>query len=70
MTIDEPVAATDAEEYQRLLVELRRLRTEEKAAVRKRRQEDQLKPFQVELLQLQRHLEAHNRRKAEEMDDD
>jgi polyphosphate kinase len=62
VTIDEPFALPDAEEYQRLLAELRRLRTEEKAAVRKRRQEDQLKPFQVELLKLQRHLEAHNRR--------
>jgi len=30
--------------------------------VKKRRQEGQLKPFQVELLKLQHHLEAHNRR--------
>ncbi len=38
------------------------LRSEAKRAVVKRRQEGELKPFQVELLKLQRHLEEHNKR--------
>ncbi len=62
MTIDEPAAVPNVTDYDRLLAELRRLRTEEKAAVRKRRREDELKPYQVELLKLQRHLEATDRR--------
>ena len=42
--------------------ELARLRKEEKGAVRRRRREEQLKPFQVELLKLQRYLEDQHRR--------
>jgi polyphosphate kinase 2 len=42
--------------------ELQRLRKEEKKAVRKRRLEQQLKPYQVELLKLQQHLEREDRR--------
>ncbi len=42
--------------------ELARLKRERKGAVRKRREEDQLKPYQVELLKLQQHLEVHNKR--------
>jgi polyphosphate kinase 2 len=55
-------ATADAGEVAALRAELRSLRREEKAAVRKRRQEEALKPFQVELLKLQRHLEAQNLR--------
>jgi len=44
------------------LADVATLRAETKRAVKKRRQEGQLKPFQVELLKLQRHLEEHNRR--------
>ncbi len=38
------------------------LRKEERVAVRRRRQEARLKPFQVELLKLQHHLEENHRR--------
>lgn len=48
--------------YEAAQDELRRLRKEEKGAVRRRRQESQLKPFQVELLKLQRYLEENHRR--------
>ena len=44
------------------LAELARLRRGQKKAVRKRRLEQQLKPYQVELLKLQRSLEQHDRR--------
>ncbi len=44
------------------LAEAAALRTDAKRAVVKRRQEGQLKPFQVELLKLQRHLEEHEKR--------
>ena len=39
-----------------------RLRKDERSAVRKRREEASLKPLQVELLKLQRHLERHQQR--------
>ncbi len=45
-----------------LQLEVVALRDEAKTAVRKRRMEEELKPFQVELLKLQDHLEAHNQR--------
>ena len=44
------------------MAELARLRKGQKKAVRKRRLEQQLKPYQVELLKLQRYLEQHDRR--------
>ena len=50
------------EAYAALQLEVVALRDEAKAAVRKRRLEEELKPFQVELLKLQHHLEAHNQR--------
>ncbi len=50
------------ERYEAEQAELTRLRKEEKGAVRRRRQEEQLKPFQVELLKLQRYLEDEDRR--------
>ena len=50
------------EAYAALQLEVVALRDEAKAAVRKRRLEEELKPFQVELLKLQNHLEAHNQR--------
>ena len=50
------------ERYETEQLQLTRLRKEEKGAVRRRRQEEQLKPFQVELLKLQRHLEASHQR--------
>jgi polyphosphate kinase 2 len=66
MSLDQTPAPADAvptaEEYAALQAELRSLRQEEKAAVRKRRREEALKPFQVELLKLQAHLEDHDRR--------
>ncbi len=45
-----------------LVADYERLRREERTAVRKRREENSLKPFQVELLKLQRHLEDHQKR--------
>ena len=42
--------------------ELRRERKRSKRLARREAREDQLKPYQVELLKLQRHLEAHNER--------
>jgi polyphosphate kinase 2 len=51
-----------AEEYAEVRAEITRLRKEQKQAVRKRRLEQQLKPFQVELIKLQNHLERHDRR--------
>ncbi len=39
-----------------------RMRGEERKAVKKRREENTLKPYQVELLKLQRHLEDHQTR--------
>ena len=45
-----------------LVAKYERLRKEERSAVRKRREDDALKPFQVELLKLQRHLERHQQR--------
>ena len=53
-----PVARPTNEE----MAELARLRKGQKKAVRKRRLEQQLKPYQVELLKLQRYLEQHDRR--------
>ncbi len=50
------------EAYAALQLEVVALRDEAKAAVRKRRLEEELKPFQVELLKMQNHLEAHNQR--------
>ncbi len=50
------------ERYETEQLQLDRLLKEEKGAVRRRRQEEQLKPFQVELLKLQRHLEASHQR--------
>jgi polyphosphate kinase 2 len=44
-----------------LVVEYERLRREERKAVRTRRQESELKPYQVELLKLQEHLERVGR---------
>ncbi len=45
-----------------LVDDYQRLRKEERSAVRKRREEESLKPLQVELLKLQRHLERHQQR--------
>ena len=42
--------------------ELRRERKESKRLARREAREDELKPYQVELLKLQRHLEQHNKR--------
>ncbi|MCU0268259.1 MAG: polyphosphate kinase 2 [Acidimicrobiales bacterium] len=47
---------------EKLRADLTQLRREERNAVSKVREERSLKPFQVELLKLQRHLEDHNRR--------
>ena len=55
-------ASTLVAENTRLRAELHERRRAESAALRKVRQEDRLKPFQVELLKLQRHLEDHQRR--------
>ena len=57
-----PVELPTPEVYAAEKAELRRLRKEQKKAVRKRRLEQQLKPFQVELLKLQQHLERHHHR--------
>ncbi len=59
---DEMRLSTLVQRYKAEQAELLRLRKEEKGAVRRRRQEGQLKPFQVELLKLQRHLEDSHRR--------
>ena len=45
-----------------LVSDYQRLRRGERKAVRKRRAEESLKPLQVELLKLQKHLEAQQRR--------
>ena len=45
-----------------LISDYRRLRGEERKAVRKRREESVLKPLQAELLKLQKHLEREQRR--------
>ncbi|HMS61561.1 MAG TPA: polyphosphate kinase 2 [Solirubrobacteraceae bacterium] len=45
-----------------LIADYERLRKEERGAVRKRREERSLKPLQVELLKLQKHLESEGRR--------
>lgn len=45
-----------------LIADYQRLKAERSRAVRRQRQEQQLKPFQVELLKLQMHLERHQRR--------
>jgi len=63
----EPLTAPSAdgptpEAFAALQLEVVALRDEAKAAVRKRRLEEELKPFQVELLKLQGHLETHNQR--------
>jgi polyphosphate kinase 2 len=50
------------EAYAALQLEVVALRDEAKTAVRKRRMEEDLKPFQVELLKLQNHLETHSQR--------
>jgi polyphosphate kinase 2 len=57
-----PVEQPTAEEYAVILAELERLRKGERKAVRKRRLERQLKPYQVELIKLQNHLERHHQR--------
>jgi polyphosphate kinase 2 len=49
-------------EHERVTAELAAMRDSESSARRKVRQENRLKPFQVELLKLQRHLEDHQRR--------
>jgi polyphosphate kinase 2 len=49
-------------ENDRLRKELREVRRRERTATRKRRLEERLAPFQVELLKLQRHLEDSQRR--------
>ncbi|MCU0307858.1 MAG: polyphosphate kinase 2 [Thermoleophilia bacterium] len=60
---DREVAVADlVHEHEAALAELARLRKGERGAVRKRREEDELKPLQVELLKLQRHLEQHQKR--------
>ena len=48
--------------YRTVTKELDELRQLERSAVRDRRREAELKPFQVELLKLQKHLEDHGRR--------
>ncbi len=50
------------EENKKLKDELARLKKEEKKAVKRRRQEQSLKPYQAELLKMQRHLENTQRR--------
>jgi polyphosphate kinase 2 len=45
-----------------LIADYQRLRSEERKAVRKRREEAALKPLQAELLKLQKHLEREQRR--------
>ena len=50
------------EEHDRLLAENARLQTEEKKAVKRYRREQELKPFQAELLQVQKYLEENKRR--------
>jgi len=57
-----PPTAPTPEAYGALLAEVDLLRSEAGSAVRKRRLEEELKPFQVELLKLQDHLEAHHQR--------
>ena len=48
--------------YHAAMLELEVLRSERTALVRKVRAEDRLRPWQVELIKLQRHLEAENMR--------
>jgi polyphosphate kinase 2 len=62
VTTPPTVNGPTSEAYAALQLEVVALRDEAKAAVRKRRLEEELKPFQVELLKLQNHLEAHNQR--------
>ena len=55
------VAALEAK-IEELESTLRRQRKAAKRLVRRESREDELKPYQVELLKLQRHLEAHDKR--------
>ncbi|HSD78922.1 MAG TPA: polyphosphate kinase 2 [Solirubrobacteraceae bacterium] len=61
---EDPVVAVGTREMplSRLIADYGRLRSEERRAVRRRREEAALKPFQVELLKLQAHLERHGLR--------
>lgn len=54
--------STLVQRYEATNAEAQRLRKGEKKAVRRLRREDELKPFQVELLKLQLHLEDNHRR--------
>jgi polyphosphate kinase 2 len=56
-----PLADLTAD-YQRLREENTRLKKEEKKAVHRRRMEQQLKPYQAELIKMQQHLERTNRK--------
>jgi len=49
-------------EHAALEEDLRRLKRTDRAALRRKKEDDQLKPFQVELLKLQHHLEDHQKR--------
>ncbi len=55
-------ASTVVRKYEEANAELAARKRAERGAVRRQRQEAQLRPFQVELLKLQRHLEDHERR--------
>ncbi len=52
----------EGDDVDALRAELRSLEKESRRAVRRARREDELKPFQAELLKLQRHLEEADRR--------
>ncbi len=49
-------------EHLALQGEIRARKRTESAAVRRKREDDQLKPYQIELLRLQQHLEDHEKR--------
>ncbi len=61
-TPDGVVTAAPEARIAQLEEELRRERKESKRLARREAREDELKPYQVELLKLQRHLETHNER--------
>ena len=50
------------DEYMKLVVENGTLKADNRKAIKRRRQEKALKPYQAELIKLQQHLELHSRR--------
>ena len=58
--LDSPEAM--AREIERLQLEVQELKKNEKKAIRNRKQELSLKPFQAELIKLQQHLELSNKK--------